>query len=530
MNLDEYRAFDATELARLVVEKEVTPVELLTLARRRAADVNPALNAIVIDIDEADAQAADPGLSGPFAGVPFLIKDLAQDYQGYPTSCGSRSLSKLPVAEHAHVTRRFLDAGLVIFGKTNTPEFGAKGITEPTLFGPARNPWNPGHTPGGSSGGSGAAVAAGIVPAAGANDGGGSIRIPSACNGLVGLKPSRGLSPFGPARGEQTFGMSVQGVVARTVRDAAGLYDAIVGPTPSSVYPTPTPSTPFASQIATPPSKLRIGFSTESALAPSVHPEARAAVEHAAGILVDLGHIVEEVAPPYDDAALSRDFLTIWFAHLAAEVDSARRRTGAGDDDFEADTLAAAELGRSAGVVAAFNAFERVNHYVKSLSAFHDTYDYLLTPTLAKPPLQIGEIATPSLMRSASRIMAKVHGGSIVTRTGVIDGLVEQNLGWVPYTQVANLTGRPAINVPLYWTGAGSEASGPNVTGAGSEASGPSVTGAGSEASGPSVTGAGLPLGVQFVGGLGSDGGLLALAAQLEQAAPWAHRYTGVAV
>ncbi len=499
MNLDEYRASDATELARLVAEKQVTAVELLTLARRRAADVNPALNAIVAAIDEADAQAADPSLSGPFAGVPFLIKDLAQDYQGHPTSCGSRSLSKLPAAEHAHVTRRFLDAGLVIFGKTNTPEFGAKGITESTLFGPARNPWDPGHTPGGSSGGSGAAVAAGVVPAAGANDGGGSIRIPSACNGLVGLKPTRGLSPFGPAGGEQMFGMAVQGVASRTVRDAAGLYDAIVGPTPSSVYTTPTPDTPFTSQIATPPGTLRIGFSAKSALTPTVHPEALAAVEHAAGILTDLGHIVEEIDPPYDDAALSRDFLTIWFASLASQVDDARRRTGAGDKDFEADTLAAAELGRSAGVVAAFSAFERVNDYVKSLSAFHDTYDYFLTPTLAKPPLRIGEISTPPLLQSVSRIMAKVHGGSIVTRTGMIDDLVEQNLGWVPYTQLANLTGRPAINVPLYWTEAGN-------------------------------SGGGLPLGVQFVGALGSDGGLLTLAAQLEQAAPWAHRYIDVAV
>ena len=284
-----------------------------------------------------------------------------------------------------------------------------------------------------------------------------------------------------------------------TVRDAAGLYDAIVGPTPSSVYTTPTPDTPFTSQIATPPGTLRIGFSAKSALTPTVHPEALAAVEHAAGILTDLGHIVEEIDPPYDDAALSRDFLTIWFASLASQVDDARRRTGAGDKDFEADTLAAAELGRSAGVVAAFSAFERVNDYVKSLSAFHDTYDYFLTPTLAKPPLRIGEISTPPLLQSVSRIMAKVHGGSIVTRTGMIDDLVEQNLGWVPYTQLANLTGRPAINVPLYWTEAGN-------------------------------SGGGLPLGVQFVGALGSDGGLLTLAAQLEQAAPWAHRYIDVAV
>ncbi|NED59557.1 amidase, partial [Streptomyces sp. SID10244] len=192
----------------------------------------------------------------------------------YPTSSGSRSLARHIAPEHSHVVRRFLDAGLVIFGKTNTPEFGAKGITESDFWGPARNPWNTDHTPGGSSGGSGAAVAAGIVPAAGANDGGGSIRIPAACNGLVGLKPTRGLSPFGPATGEAMFGMAVQGVVSRTVRDAAALYDAIVGPTPGSVYPTPTPSTPFATRITDPPARLRIGYSVSSAINPNPDPEA----------------------------------------------------------------------------------------------------------------------------------------------------------------------------------------------------------------------------------------------------------------
>ncbi|WP_197514095.1 amidase, partial [Mycobacterium sp. 1165178.9] len=218
MHLDEYMSLDATALAELVSRKQVTPAELLALARRRADEVNPRLNAIVCRLDDvADRQAADPDLSGPFAGVPFLLKDLGQEYRGFATSCGSRSLAHDVADRHALVTQRFLDAGLVIFGKTNTPEFGAKGVTEPDYWGPARNPWNTGHTPGGSSGGSGAAVAAGIVPAAGANDGGGSIRIPAACNGLVGLKPSRGLAPYGPQTGEQMLGMATQGVVSRTV-------------------------------------------------------------------------------------------------------------------------------------------------------------------------------------------------------------------------------------------------------------------------------------------------------------------------
>ncbi len=211
-------------------------------------------------------------------------------------------------------------------------------------------------------------------------------------------------------------------------------------------------------------------------------------------MLTDLGHRVEEVPQPYDDAALARDFLTIWFAVLATEVDEARALTGASDRDFEADTLAIAELGRSAGVVAALTALGKVNDYVLSLERFHQRFDLLLTPTLATPPLPVGATATPPMLQSASRVIAKVHGGNLLARTGILDDLIEQSLGWVPYTQLANLTGRPAISVPLHWTSSG------------------------------------LPLGVQFVGPLGTDGDLLALAAQLEQAAPWVHRYADIAL
>lgn len=297
-----YLEHDATALAGLVRSGEVTAAELLEVARERATAVNPTLNAIVISMDgEADRRAAGE-LCGPLAGVPFLIKDLAQDFRGYPTTRGSRSYRRLIVRSHAAVVERFLDAGLVVFGKTATPEFGAKAITESELWGPTRNPWNTDVTPGGSSGGSAAAVAAGIVPAAGANDGGGSIRIPAACTGLVGLKASRGLMPFGPHVGEPLFGMGVEGVVTRTVRDAAALYDAIIGPTPAATYPTPPHTETFTARIATPPQRLRIGFTTRSAINPAPHPEAVAAVQRAANVLTELGHHVEEVDPPHDDA------------------------------------------------------------------------------------------------------------------------------------------------------------------------------------------------------------------------------------
>ncbi|MEO7130928.1 MAG: amidase family protein [Dermatophilaceae bacterium] len=490
MRLDEYLTSDATTLAGLVAAKEVSATDLLALARQRSDAVNPWINALVLPLGHvADARAADQGLSGTFAGVPFLVKDLAQEYAGFPTSSGSRALAHDVAREHALVTQRFLDAGLVIFGKTNTPEFGAKGVTEPELWGAARNPWSLGHTPGGSSGGSGAAVAAGIVPAAGANDGGGSIRIPAACNGLVGLKTSRGLSPYGPQTGEMMFGMVTQGVVSRTVRDSAALLDAIIGPDPTADYEVARPPVPFAELVRQQPGTLRIGYTSSSAI--NAHPdrEAVAAVEAAAELLSALGHEVEQVPPPHDDEALARDFLTIWFAQLYGQVTDAKRRFGSPDSHFEADTLAAAELGRAAGVRALLRAVTNVNGYTRALAGFHQTHDLLLTPTLARPPLAIGALTPSRALQRASRVVARTRTGRVLAASGVLDEIISDNLSWVPYTQLANLTGRPAISVPLHWTDAG------------------------------------LPLGVQLVGGLGADGLLLQVAAQLEEARPWFHRY-----
>ena len=495
MELDEYMSYDATALAELVACNDVTAADLLRLARKRADQVDPTLNAIVRRLDDvADRQAADPALSGPFAGVPFLIKDLAQEYKGFPTTEGSRSLAHNVADRHALVTQRFLDAGLVIFGKTNTPEFGSKAQTESTFLGAAHNPWNPSHTPGGSSGGSGAAVAAGIVPAAGANDGGGSIRIPAACNGLVGLKASRGLTPYGPQTGEMIFGMVTQGVLSRTVRDSAALYDAIIGVEPGAAYQGARPDRSFASQIRTRPGTLKIGYSAASAINPAPDREAVAAVEHSAALLTELGHQVTEVTPPYDDGALSHDFLTIWFAQLYGQVAAIKRRTGAGSKDFDADTLTCAELGRAAGAEALMRALDNVNGYIQSLTAFHADYDYFMTPTLATPPLKVGAIETPPALQRAARVIERFHGGKLLSLTGIVDDIIQQNLGWVPYTQLANITGRPAISVPLHWTDAG------------------------------------LPLGVQFVGALGTDGSLLQLAAQLEEARPWVQRYPASAL
>lgn len=489
MHYEEYRAYDATGLAKLVAERQVSADELLTLARERAAAVNPTINAIVRDVP---ADPTGEG-TGPFAGVPFLIKDLAQDYAGLPTSAGSRSLMTTPATEHATVVRRWIAAGLVIFGKTNTPEFGAKGVTESLAWGPARNPWDVSRTPGGSSGGSAAAVAAGIVPCAGANDGGGSIRIPAACCGLVGLKPGRGLTPSGPLVGESMHGAAVQGVVSRTVRDTAGMLDVIRGGESFGPYVPGMPSSSLASCVGQDPGTLRIGVRVPSAITPQPHREAYAAVEATVRTLTDLGHQVDELPQaPYDDAELARDFLLTWFVYAAWEVAEAKRVSGAGDESFERDTLIMAALGRATSSVDYVDAVERRHAHTRRLTTFFESYDLLLTPTLAKPPPRIGEFDLPVALARAADALLRTKTARFLKYTKIVDDMVDKNLNWVPYTQLANLTGRPAISLPLHWT--------PD----------------------------GLPLGVQFVAPLAGESLLVRLAAQLEQALPWAGRVPAI--
>ncbi|AKS36104.1 amidase [Mycolicibacterium goodii] len=487
MNFDEYRTFDATGLAELVAAGEVTAAELLEVARARAAAVNPKINAIVADVPPAGATA------GPFAGVPFLIKDLGQDYKGLPTSRGCRALKSIPVTEHATVVQRWLDAGLVIFGKTNTPEFGAKGITEPEVWGPTRNPWDLGRTSGGSSGGSAAAVAAGIVPCAGANDGGGSIRIPAACCGLVGLKAGRGLTPMGPAVAESLHGSAVQGVVSRTVRDTAAMLDVISGGESGGPYAPKLPEASFASAVGADPGRLRIGVRIPSAINPDPHREAYAAVEATMQTLTDLGHHVEELPQaPFDDAALAREFLLSWFVYIAWELDEAKRISGAGDDGFERDTRILAAIGRATSSVAYVDAVQRRHDHTRRLTTFFENYDLLLTPTLATPPPRIGEFDLPALLKHGSDVLLKTRTAGLLRFTKILDDSVDENLAWVPYTQLANITGRPAISLPLHWTAEG------------------------------------LPLGVQFVAPLEGESLLIKLAAQLEEAKPWKDRVAPV--
>jgi len=484
----EYSGHDALSLARLIREGETSAGELLEAAISRAEAVNPRLNAVVRQMYPEARKRARGELSGPLAGVPFLVKDLGQDYAGLPTSAGNRALASIPVPESAAVVRRWLETGLVVFGKTNTPEFGAKGVTEPEAFGPTRNPWDTSRTPGGSSGGSAAAVAAGIVPAAGASDGGGSIRIPAACCGLFGLKPGRGKVPHGPGRGEAMQGATTEGVVSRSVRDTAAMLDALVGDEPEDPFRGSAPSGPYLGEAGREPGRLRVGFTYRSSLDPDTHPEAVAAVEDAAGLLQELGHEVEEARVGCDDAELARDFLTVWFANAGSLVSQTREAAGAGTEDFELDTRIMAAVGRSTSAVEYATALTRWHSYVRALADFHSRYDLLLTPTLARPPLEVGALDTPPALRAAARTLLASRGGPLLRRIGIIDRIAYENLGWVPYTQLANVTGRPAISLPTYWTAEN------------------------------------LPLGVQLVAPLDGEPVLLRLASQVEQYRPWFDR------
>lgn len=493
MDEREYVELDGLELAERVRGGEVSAAELLEVARARADRLNPRINAIATRLDERAAERAAGALSGPFAGVPFLLKDLHQHLAGVPTTAGCRALAGRPVAETSTVAQRWEDAGTVIFGKTTTPEFGSKGITEAALFGPTRNPWDLDRTPGGSSGGSAAAVAARIVPVAAASDGGGSIRIPAACTGLVGLKAGRGLVPFGPVDSEPLNGLATSGVVSRTVRDTAAMLDVLAGPDAVSAFAPALPDRPLLERLEEAPGPLRIGYFTRAALRPTPHPEAVRAVEAAAALLTSLGHAVEEIAPPHDDAQLGRDFLTIWCVHQAIEIERIKRETGCDDEGVELDTRLLAALGRAVGGVELQAADERRSEHIGALARVHETYDLVLTPTLGEPPIGIGSLETPAVLQRLSELLLRTRTTRLLRVGGVVDQILERNLAWVPYTQLANITGRPAISLPLHWTPEG------------------------------------LPMGVQLVGRLRSEELLLRLARQLELAAPWADRRPALA-
>jgi len=482
---DDLARMDATAQAELVRSGEASPSELLEAALERAAAVNPEINAIIHDLaDEAREAAAGDVPDGPFKGVPFLLKDLGAAFAGQPLHMGMKLLKdagfRAPV--DSYLAQRFRGAGLITFGKTNTPELGIVPTTEPKAYGPTRNPWDTTRSPGGSSGGSAAAVAAGIVPMAHANDGGGSIRIPASNCGLVGLKPTRQRISEGPLVGDNQSGLTCELVVSRSVRDTARILDAVEGAAPGDPYVAPPPLRPYVEELTDESAGLRIGTMTRPAVESEVDPDCIAAVERAAKLLADLGHEVDgssplDLLPEGDEAAgmqIQDSFLTRWGAGQAAIVSQlemivGRELTAA---DVEPLTWTLTEIGRerSSG---RYLADVAVHQGISRLIAgwYEAGHDLLLTPTMAEVAPKLGSFddSGPDPMEAFHRAFP----------SGA-------------FTALFNVTGQPAISLPLHWTDEG------------------------------------VPVGAQLVAPFGREDLLLRVAAQLERAAPWADRIAPV--
>ena len=461
---------DATAQAELVRTKQIKPSELLEGAIERIERLNPQINAVVTPMyEEARRVAAGPLPEGPFTGVPFLLKDLGAGYAGVRQTQGSGYVKEFVSPVDSVLTSRHKAAGLVICGKTNTPEFGLIPTTEPRLFGPSRNPWNTERTTGGSSGGSAAAVASGMVPFAHGNDGGGSIRIPASCCGLFGLKPTRARITLGPLLADMLGGLVNEHGLTRSVRDSAALLDATQGSVPGDPYVAPEPERPYIEEIGADPGQLRIAFTRVTANGVPLHPDVIAAVEDAAKLCEELGHHVEEASPPINGEELVDSFTALWAAGAAWSIDSLSFFLGKQpkEEDFEILTWALYKRGQEISASNYMMALSSLQMLGRQAAAFHQEYDLWLTPTLASPPVPLGYIeSTPE---------EPMLG-------------FDRAADFVPYTPVQNATGQPAMSVPLYWNDEG------------------------------------LPIGAHFVARYGDEATLFRLAAQLEEARPWAQR------
>ena len=476
MAFAEYATYDGLGLAALAAKKKVKAIELLDEAIARAEALNPKLNAVIYkDYDRARAAAKGKVPKGTFTGVPFLLKDIFALAEGVPTRQASRFMPAFPWPHDSVLTARFRQAGLIPFGKTNVPEFGLVPTTESKLYGAAHNPWDLTRSTGGSSGGSAAAVAAGIVPLAHANDGGGSIRIPASCCGLVGLKPTRARTSYGPDLADSVDGLGVDLVVSRSVRDTAAALDAVAGFVQGDPYCAPPEPDSYLDGMKRKPKKLRIAFSTKKLDGNPLHPDCVAAVKRAAKLCSDLGHEVEEATPDLDQSVLIPMFMVLWGANLAAGIDTIASLTGQTPkpEMFEGLTWGLYEMGKSISAAAYLMTRDKMNVAARSAAKFHETYDMWLSATLGTPPVKLGTFDMEE--RDPQKSFAPL-------------------IDYVPFTAMQNVTGQPAINVPLTWNKEG------------------------------------LPIGVQFVGRFGDELGLLKLAAQLENAAPWVSQYSKIKV
>ncbi|GCD96662.1 amidase [Embleya hyalina] len=458
---------DAVGLADLVRRREVAPTELLDAVLRRIEERDPTLRAFVSTrVDAARAEAAGELPDGPLRGVPFAVKDLACDVAGMVSSQGSRLFADAVAARDGALTTRYRRAGLIVVGKTNSPEFGKNASTEPLLHGPSHNPWRTTHSTGGSSGGSAAAVAGGILPAAHANDGGGSIRIPAACCGLFGLKPSRGRVPDDHGLSALAYPLSVAHAVTRTVRDSAALLDVVAGPLPGDPYaalPAPAAGS-FLAALEAAPTRLRVGFATANVDGVAAHPAAVRAVERTAALLAELGHRVEEAAPVWDGPATGQALGQVMSAATHVQIEDRLAELGRElrADDIEPFTRVIHERTAAMRGPDLVRALQTVVRIGREVAPFFEAYDVWLSPTLGVPVPELGVLDTSD---PASMYTHAVR------------------MTW--FTSVFNVTGLPSASVPAGFDEAG------------------------------------LPVAVQLTGRLGAEAQLLRVAAQLEEAAPW---------
>jgi amidase len=470
---DDFTWLDATAQSEVVARGDASPLELVDAAIARIESSNPALNAVIHDrFDRARTEAASSALPDtPFRGVPFLVKDAVCHTAGDPFHCGMRLLKRLQWTEpeDTWLASRFRAAGLLSVGKTNTPELATSVTTEPIAYGPTHNPWDLSRSPGGSSGGSAAAVAAGMVPIAHGNDMGGSIRFPSSMCGIVGLKPTRARTTLGPDFGEYWGPLTHEHVLTRSVRDTAAVLDAIAGPAPGDPYSAPPPARPFREEVGAPPGPLRIGIRTRRPDGERSHPECEQAVAEAGRLLESLGHRVESVDLPALDEPIDGGFGIVMCVAIARELERWSTKTGATitADDVEPGNLFLAQMGADVTAVAYAGAIDAMQTWSRKVAAWWNDYDLLVTPTSPELPVPLGELAPTN------------PDPGVMTRMGVLTSFM------IPF----DVTGQPAISLPLHWSNDG------------------------------------LPVGVQLVAAYAREDVLLRVSAQLEQAAPWADRH-----
>jgi len=461
---------DATAQAELIKTKEIKPIELIEAAIEQIESLNPRINAVITPLfEEARRAALDRSLDGPFAGVPFLLKDLLASYKGVRMAFGTKSMASFVADHDSELVSRYKRAGLIVLGKTNTPELGLMPTTEPQLFGPSRNPWDISKTTGGSSGGSAAAVASGMVAVAHGNDGGGSIRIPASCCGLFGLKPTRGRNPLGPDFGDLLGGFVAEHVLTRSVRDSAALLDATKGYQMGDPYCAPSPEQTYLKEIMTPPGSLRIAVLTDAGDGTAISQDSHAAVNESAKLLTDLGHEVIEDAPTFNRELLTWAFTVIWASGCVSTIQGISHLTGKKPlpEDYEPVTWGLFEMGSGFKASDYLLAVQIIQRISRDIGRFFVDYDVLMTPVLAEAPVPLGTFDSPS--------DDPLRGWKRAGR-------------FVPFTPLCNATGQPAMSVPLYWN-----------------------------------TG-GLPIGTHFVGRFGDEATLFRLASQLEEARPWRDR------